>query len=356
MIYSKQVIAASNTKNSVVPAVKKLSLIWRHVAISAIMGLALLSCATPIYKNGSTTISTNQGGLLKSLKAEERVVITSTDLNRPVICAEPSPDAISAFAAQLALDADVADDIKPGIAASLTESTAFVGLRTQSIQLLRDAMYRLCEGYINGALGEDAYEVLMRRYQKFMVALLAIEQLTGTQRSPAVAITTEAIAGTSTISAIQDQLNSTIENIAKLEQDPTGDANDKEIERQITELRKDEEALQQGLTNARGNIARGSAEVVIISDGVGTNRADGGVQPEITAAVKDIVDKILDTSEFEEKCLELVEGGGGSSKDDKQIDAKAKQKIELLKLCERLASRADPSSEQESENNTMRKP
>ena len=311
MMHSKQVIAVSNTKNLVVPVVKKLNLIWRHIAISAIMGLVLLSCATPIYREGETEISIDQTGLLKSLKAEERVVITSVlispkDAKRPVICAEPSPDAISALAAQLALDVDVDDDIRAGIAASLTENTAFVGLRTQSIQLLRDAMYRICEGYINGALGEDAYETLMRRYQKFMVALLAIEQLTGTQRAPAVAITTEAIAGTSTMSAIRVELNSTRKNIAKLEQDPTGDANDEEINRKIAELREDEGALQRGLTNARGNIARGSAEVVIISDGAGTNRADGGVSPEITRAVQDIVQTILNTDEFAEACRRLL--------------------------------------------------
>lgn len=76
----------------------------------------------------------------------------------------------------------------------MQESAGFVGLRTQSIQLLRDGFYRLCEGHMSGAIDENQYNILMRRYQKFMVALLGLEQLTGTIRVPPITISTQGIA------------------------------------------------------------------------------------------------------------------------------------------------------------------
>lgn len=93
-------------------------------------------------------------------------------------CAEPSPDAISALASSFGLDASVASKAI-GLAINNQDSTASIGLRTQTIQMLRDAMYRLCEGYAGGALDATGFSRLQRRYQHVMLALLAIEDLTG---------------------------------------------------------------------------------------------------------------------------------------------------------------------------------
>ncbi len=88
---------------------------------------------------------------------KQRAVLASSRVSEDnhkitTVCAEPSPDALSAYAAQLAAEASAPDKFAAQLAASVNESSAFVGLRTQSIQLLRDALYRLCEGYMSGAL------------------------------------------------------------------------------------------------------------------------------------------------------------------------------------------------------------
>jgi len=95
-----------------------------------------------------------------------------------VVCAEPSPDALSALAANLGVDLTVAAK-SLGLAYGTQEGAASIGLRTQTIQTLRDAMYRLCEGYAGGALDDVGFVRLQRRYQAVMLGLLAIEQLTG---------------------------------------------------------------------------------------------------------------------------------------------------------------------------------
>jgi hypothetical protein len=76
----------------------------------------------------------------------------------------------------------------------VSESAANIGLRTQSIQILRDGFYRLCEAYMNG-LSEEQYTIMLRRYQTNMVALLAIEQLTGAVKGGDAVISASAGSG-----------------------------------------------------------------------------------------------------------------------------------------------------------------
>jgi hypothetical protein len=117
-----------------------------------------------------------------SIDAKQRVVYTVTKTygkaEWKAICAEPSPDALSALSASLGVDAAVASKAL-GVAFSSQEAAASIGLRTQTIQTLRDAMYRLCEGYASGAIDDIGFARLQRRYQAIMLGLLSIEQLTG---------------------------------------------------------------------------------------------------------------------------------------------------------------------------------
>lgn len=80
-------------------------------------------------------------------------------LPRYVACAEPSPDAMSAYAAEFAAELALSPlgtdgtNRSAAVKGALQEAAAFIGMRTPSIQLLRDAMYRVCEAYANGAIG-----------------------------------------------------------------------------------------------------------------------------------------------------------------------------------------------------------
>ena len=62
---------------------------------------------------------------------------------------------------------------------SISESGASIGLRTQTITVLRDMMYRLCERYLNGATTESEFVTQAGRDRRLIVSVLAIEQLTG---------------------------------------------------------------------------------------------------------------------------------------------------------------------------------
>lgn len=103
--------------------------------------------------------------------------ITATETTTR-LCAEPSPDALSALTAA-ASGSGSYKEISAQLAGSISEVASNIGIRTQSIQLLRDGMYRLCESYVNGALDRKEYIAQQRRYQIMMSGLLAIESLTG---------------------------------------------------------------------------------------------------------------------------------------------------------------------------------
>lgn len=94
-------------------------------------------------------------------------------------CAMPSPDALTAAAARGGFQLDNPGNAGGRIDVGAMEAAASIGLRTQTIQTLRDGMYRMCEAYAAGGMDEFEYGIMMRRYQSHMVAILAVEQLTG---------------------------------------------------------------------------------------------------------------------------------------------------------------------------------
>ena len=165
-------------------------------SLLTLLPLLLVGCGNFNSVHRVLQVSKGEGALIDiKQRAIFSSVMTTEDKNgkritQTRVCAEPSPDALSAYAAELTAKAD-AEKIGAELAAAFQEGSSFVGLRTQSIQLLRDASYRLCEAYISGAIGADEYAWLLRRFQRSMVVLLAVEQLTGTVRMPTVSITTQ---------------------------------------------------------------------------------------------------------------------------------------------------------------------
>lgn len=94
-------------------------------------------------------------------------------------CAEPSPDALAAFAAATGIGASAPTEGAVSAAGGVSSSAASIGLRTQSITLMRDSLYRMCEAYANGQLTAPQVMALLSRSQDLTAVVLATEQLTG---------------------------------------------------------------------------------------------------------------------------------------------------------------------------------
>lgn len=168
--------------------------IFRLVIIGCITGLT--ACANFNTLNRSSRLPKGgqaEHGKAVHLDAQQRVVLINA---LGSICAEPSPDAMAAYAGALALGASIPGAGAGSLAGSQQSSVASIGLRTQSITLMRDALYRMCEAYANGAVGPAQIASLLGRSQDLTAVILAVEQLTG-----AVAANQVALTGTTSASA-----------------------------------------------------------------------------------------------------------------------------------------------------------
>ncbi|QZO15017.1 hypothetical protein [Pseudoalteromonas piscicida] len=158
-------------------------------------------------------------------------------------CAEPNPDAVSAMAATLGLDLTLTDKGKLGLSNAMSEGVSNIGLRTTAIQALRDIMYRNCEAYAGGGITTFGLETLQRRFQSTMVAIIAIEQLTGAVKVPNTMIVSETEAGSP--EAILELTNKTEQ--ARIAQKNAEEAEEKAIKKE-NDLKSELDSASQALT------------------------------------------------------------------------------------------------------------
>ncbi len=192
----------------------------------------------------------------KELEADKRLAIVTEkqefaggkEFTRKITCSEPSPDALTALAASLS------GETKAGvnIAAAYSENAASIGLRTQSIQLLRDQLYSICQAYANQGLSSYTYQTLLAKNQQNTIALMAIEQLTGVLKAPSVKLTTAADSYSSSLVKKQQQITEMESDLSAIEgKDPD---KEKELKDTIVALKKDLKESQRGNAKAEGDV------------------------------------------------------------------------------------------------------
>lgn len=147
-----------------------------RVRAACLGGLLLLSVGCADWNTVSRRTPLPGSGVAIHLDAAQRVVYANSD---GAVCAEPSPDALQAYAASLGASGATPSHEAIGLAAAFSENSASIGLRTQSITLMRDALYRVCEAEHNKAIGRGDVIMLLERSQDLTLGVLAIEQLTG---------------------------------------------------------------------------------------------------------------------------------------------------------------------------------
>jgi hypothetical protein len=137
------------------------------------------------------------------IEAEQRFLITRMRASgngeqQRVVCAEPSPDVAKAYADAVSASLKVMGKGEVGISASSAQELATIGVRTATIQLLRDGLYRACEAYMNGALDDFGYGLILSQYDKLMLTMMSIEGAAQMRPAPAVVLGTQAgVAGAS---------------------------------------------------------------------------------------------------------------------------------------------------------------
>ncbi len=140
--------------------------------------LAMLEENSSQDKPEGTDLSGQQGQPEKNRSEKDE---QSIRFRRVMVCAEPSPDALSVVSSSLNAYGSGLNWLfggKIGIEELFQEGGRNLFTRNATIQLLRDGLYRQCEAYLNGVINKKEYKDLADRYIDGMVALLAIERIT----------------------------------------------------------------------------------------------------------------------------------------------------------------------------------
>lgn len=206
---------------------------WFRAVCGIVLAVGLSGCANLASIYRVDRISSMNAGRMNFIDAKQRVIL-STRVFDPKsesfamrYCSEPAPDAFSAFSTSASGDLSAMDlrgaspEVKLRAALALSETAATIE-RTQTINLLRESMFRTCERYMGGAISNDELIVQAARDQRAMVAVLAIEQLTGVVRAKSTVLSSGAAAATYTDpSQLYEALKNAQEDEAAAELDLT---------------------------------------------------------------------------------------------------------------------------------------
>lgn len=114
-----------------------------------------------------------------------------------ILCAEPSPDAISAQArsggAQGRVPVSVGTpapvgNVEAAFAYATAQQVAYIGYRTATIQALRDLAFQACLGYSNGIFSRDDYRRVLASTDNVLLGMHAIDGLTGAMPAPPIVV------------------------------------------------------------------------------------------------------------------------------------------------------------------------
>lgn len=139
-----------------------------------LLAAALSGCANLATIGRNTDLP--GGGKAIHLDSAQRLVYADS---KGRLCAEPTPDALQSYAAALGASVGIDERGAASLSNALNANAASVGLHTQSITLMRDTLYRICEYSHNANVENIDVVQLLQRSQDLTLGALAIEQLTG---------------------------------------------------------------------------------------------------------------------------------------------------------------------------------
>lgn len=204
-----------------------------------------------------------------------------------ITCAEPSPDIGKVISSSLseALSASVhlPNGIDPKIAAAVSQqqATAIAQLteRLTTVQLLRDALYRACEAYANGAMSSTSYAVILSRFDDSMITLLQSELAAGAYGRSLATLSGEA-SGKSSSSLDSDSFSKEAkEAITELSQSLKENS---DVESSLKQARKQNDELQNELDKTREEIGR--IKEAISSGGSSDNSQTASLKENLKSA------------------------------------------------------------------------
>lgn len=312
--------------------------------VSSVLVVALVGCANLQTVSRKTSIpqltyapeSNKPESVAIHLDAQQRLVIFSEE----GYCAEPSPDALSAYVAALGLGSSNSSGSSISLSELLQSGAGSIGLRTQSITLMRDALYRMCEAANNDHLNKVEVAAFLRRSQDLTAVVLAIEQLTGAVTANQVILSPGSNAQTTNLLSNQQFLDLANQDVQKkresvttaeshlagaiAERDRAAAGQDgkapQAAEEKVTNATVDLEQSKQQLQNSVGvrDAIKASHDTALTNAATATESSGGFSTPiqrnqlstEATKAIADavtsMVSMVIDNNEIIDICMSYL--------------------------------------------------
>ncbi len=115
---------------------------------------------------------------------------------QPVVCVEPSPDAMRAVSTSAKGDlsgGNGAVTAAIGLSGASAETAAELAGRTTALLGLREGLFRACEAYANGTIGSSAYSLVLAKYGQTMTTLFLAQDIAGAAGAEGKALATSAM-------------------------------------------------------------------------------------------------------------------------------------------------------------------
>lgn len=230
-------------------------------------------------------------------------------------CAEPSPDAISSYAGALGFNILDPSQGEVSFANKVGSATSNMGLRTESITLMRDVFYRICEAYNNGSLTDGQVSELFRRSQNLNAVVLAVEQLTGTVKSnPTLVLNRQLLEKQQLLDQAKDSVRKRQKEVNAAENELSKIRDSRGVDEETTKgaennLKYAKERLKDAI-EVRDSIQKSRNDTLtnVTAETQGSGQFSISVQPhlnakaakEIATAVKEMVTEVISkNNEFE---------------------------------------------------------
>jgi hypothetical protein len=126
--------------------------------------------------------------------ADIRIITERPNPTQPghtVICTEPSPDVAKALSTASQLSGKAASG--PEVALNFASAEALAELAGRTA--LRDELYKTCEAYANGAIGDLAYLPVLNRYGELMATLFLGQDVQGSAVAASIQSPTLSLGG-----------------------------------------------------------------------------------------------------------------------------------------------------------------
>jgi hypothetical protein len=273
-------------------------------ALIAVIGLILLAGCNAnwnsIYRTHDFNINRDEEKIPQKsvfIDIHQRAIISGNY----TICAEPSPDAMQAYAAELAASGALDEKAKAELAAAVQTTAAYIGVRSKNIQLFRDGYYRLCEARLNDTLDDAQYNFFLSRLQRYSVALAAIEELNRSNITPAVILSTSGEASIAGLGAKEKELTE-IKKELTIAKDSAAKTSSEEDKAKVVELTKKADTLQNEIDSGKrvAVTGKGSGEIASLTSTTSTSNTD------IAKATQEIITAALGYNDLPYMCLERL--------------------------------------------------